>query len=99
MINFIFVELWNKTKAINFKWTYNYWTLLHEKSQSYMAIHLIDPVQLLTMSLKKWLIKTLLTPTVQHSLNGTQTQLTLIKNTRQNKHYLKVSKYTFTEAY
>jgi hypothetical protein len=47
------------------------------------------------MSLKKMADKTYLTPTVQHSLNGTQTQLTLMKNTRQNKHLQSLKIYVY----
>jgi hypothetical protein len=53
-----------------------------------MAIHLIDPVQLLTMSLKKWLIK----PTDTYSATLAQWYTNTInsnKNTRQNKHIQK----------
>jgi IS30 family transposase len=95
MINFIFVELMNKTYK---RLTLNERIIIEtitskKKSKSYMAIHLNRSRSTINNELKKMADKTYLTPTVQHSLNGTQTQLTLIKNTRQNKHYKSLKIY------
>jgi IS30 family transposase len=60
-----------------------------------MAIHLNRSRSTINNELKKMADKTYLTPTVQHSLNGTQTQLTLIKTQDKINTYKSLKIYVY----